>query len=87
MRIEYTAEARRELRSLDKHDAVRILKKVSTYGELENPLTFAKPLEGTLAGLYRFRVGDYRIIFSLDESGSVTILVVLKVAHRKDIYR
>ena len=44
-----------------------------------------KPLKGDLSGLRRIRVGFYRVIYEINE-GEVLILV-LRVAHRKDVYR
>ena len=43
-----------------------------------------KPLKGKLAGHYRYRVGDYRVIYRIDEHGSV--VHVLKIAHRSEAY-
>jgi mRNA interferase RelE/StbE len=87
MRVEYTDEARKDLRSFDKTVAVRVIKKISVYASADDPRKHAKSLTGRLAGLYRFRVGDYRVIFSISGDGTVSILVVLAIAHRKDIYR
>ncbi|HEX3313620.1 MAG TPA: type II toxin-antitoxin system RelE/ParE family toxin [Gemmataceae bacterium] len=43
-----------------------------------------KRLKGEFAGLFRYRVGDWRVIFRIDETASRVL--VLAVAHRKDIY-
>jgi mRNA interferase RelE/StbE len=43
-----------------------------------------KPLKGKLAGHYRFRLGDYRIVYRIDENDKVVIVAV--VAHRRDVY-
>jgi len=42
----------------------------------------AKPLRGDLAGHYRLRVGDWRIVFRVEGDD----VIVVRVAHRKDIY-
>lgn len=42
-----------------------------------------KALSGEFKGLYRLRVGNYRIIFDLEED----IITVLSILHRKDVYR
>ncbi|MBI4478399.1 MAG: type II toxin-antitoxin system RelE/ParE family toxin [Acidobacteria bacterium] len=44
---------------------------------------YAVKLTNPAIGQYRFRVGDYRIVFDLSES----TLVIVAVGHRKDIYR
>jgi mRNA interferase RelE/StbE len=43
-----------------------------------------KQLKGTLAGCYRYRVGDYRVIYRIDEQGQA--VSVLKIAHRSEAY-
>ena len=44
-----------------------------------------KPLTGNYAGYFRYRVGDYRIVYAIDEPNEmVTILVI---ANRRDVYR
>ncbi len=87
MRVEYASGARKELKSLDRAVAARIVKKISVYTSVDDPLKHAKPLAGSLAGLYRFRIGDYRVIFSIAEDGTVSVLTILAIAHRKDVYR
>lgn len=62
----------------------RIIAKLDWYGDQEEPLGFAEPLTDFGIGEYRFRVGDYRIIFDLDNEGDILILLV---GHRRDIYR
>jgi mRNA interferase RelE/StbE len=48
-----------------------------------DPLSHATGLTNTDLGTYRFRIGDYRIIFDLDGDE----IVVLRVGHRRDIYK
>jgi mRNA interferase RelE/StbE len=87
MIVVYSKEARKDLQSLDPSVSKRVIKKVKEFTGHDNPLAFAKSLSANLSGLYRFRVGDYRVVFSVDEAGSVTILTILHIAHRKDIYK
>ena len=87
MIVIYSKEARKNLRSLDPSVSNRVVKKVKELTDHNDPLYFAKPLTGTFSGLHRFRIGDYRVVFSVDETGLVTILTILDIAHRKDIYR
>lgn len=83
----YTRSAVKDLDRLDKQQAVKILKKVDEYLRLEDPLMKAKKLKSFEISTYRFRVGDYRVVFRLDEKSlKLVVLVVLKVAHRKDVY-
>ena len=50
-----------------------------------DPKQLAKPLQGHLKGLHRFRVGDYRIL--VDIKRHVLVIVAIDVQHRRDIYR
>lgn len=62
----------------------RIASKLSFYLEQKDPLAFAVVLVGkSVAGQYRFRVGDYRIIFDVEGSA----IIILHVEHRRDVYR
>jgi mRNA interferase RelE/StbE len=51
----------------------------------DNPRQWGKPLQGEKRGLWRYRVGDYRLICDIQD-GRITVLV-LQVGHRKDGYR
>ena len=44
----------------------------------------SKPLSGSLAGLYRYRVGDYRVIYRIEEQQK--LVPVLRIAHRSEAY-
>lgn len=50
-----------------------------------NPVRMSKPLRGELEGLRSARRGDYRVLFSLDETTGT--LLVVRIAHRADVYR
>lgn len=52
---------------------------------LEQPLQRGKMLTGNLGDLWRFRVGDYRVI--CEGKGTCLRILVLKVGHRKQVYR
>ena len=82
----YTTQAAKDLEILEKRFAQRILDKVDFYCQQSNPLLYAKKLTNFPGGHYRFRVGDYRVIFDLDEKGNVIILVILAVRHRREVY-
>lgn len=86
-KIVYSKKAKDNLYSLDANVALRITIKLKYYIETPDPLSLAKSLSENLNGFYRYRVGDYRIIFSVDNDGSVIILNILYIAHRKNIYR
>ncbi|MGV9189395.1 type II toxin-antitoxin system RelE family toxin [Arcanobacterium canis] len=73
--IKIDKSVERTLRKLDTPTAKRILNKLRKFSLLDNPRSTGKALVGNLAGLWRYRVGDYRII-CLIEDDAVVILVV-----------
>lgn len=73
-----------DLRRLDKARARDIVGKVDDHLS-EDPLALGKPLKGIFRSLFRYRCGDYRVIYSIDRQAER--LVVLIVGHRKDVYR
>ena len=76
----YTSRAEKDLRKLG--EAVkRIGKALLQYKEA--PLKYAERLTHTKLGTYRFRIGDYRVVFDIKGDG----IVVLRAGHRKEIYR
>lgn len=80
---EFTTEATKDFKKLTPETQKRIVKKLDYFIASGQPLRFADVLINYEIGQYRFRVGDYRIIFDLE----VEKIVVLAVDHRKDIYR
>jgi mRNA interferase RelE/StbE len=85
--ILYSHDALRQLKKLDKTIAQRIVRKIYENAHQPDVLSRGKPLRGRLSGKYRYRIGDYRVIFVVDENGSVAVLTVLSVAHRREVYR
>ncbi|MGL5811559.1 MAG: type II toxin-antitoxin system RelE family toxin [Nocardioides sp.] len=51
---------------------------------LDDPAAPCKPLSGPLAGFWRYRVGDYRIILDIDQER--VMIIALDLGHRSDIY-
>ena len=84
MIIEYTETARKQLKKLDKTMQKRILDYMDEIALLENPRSRGKALVENMRGLWRYRVGDYRVICEIQESR--IIISVLKIGHRKNIY-
>jgi mRNA interferase RelE/StbE len=76
-----TDEARKQIEKLDKVVKKRIAKKLPVF--MQSPMDFAKPLVNFDTGQYRFRVGDYRIVFDIHGDK----LEVLKVMHRREVYK
>lgn len=84
--VEVDDRARRELRRLDRQVQQRLLaflrKRLATP---EDPRRLGRPLSGPHTGLWRYRVGPYRLVCRIDD-GRVVVLVV-RIAHRGEVYR
>lgn len=84
-RIEFTKNADEVMRKLDKHIAARVFDELDEIAELEDPRSRGKALTGSLVGVWRYRVGDYRILCDIND-GRLVVLVV-DVAHRSEVYK
>jgi mRNA interferase RelE/StbE len=84
-RVDFDPDAARELRKLG-HDGRRSILKYlrERIATTEDPRRFGRAMLGELTGLWRYRVGDYRIIADIQD-GQVLVLVVA-VGHRRNIY-
>lgn len=79
--VDYKSSVERDLRKLGKTEGRRILAKLER--QLRQGPNAGEPLKGEFAGLFRLRIGGYRVIYSRTHKGSL----VLRIAHRKDVYR
>ena len=84
--LEYSKRAIKDLKKLD--PATRKL----IYGWLdknlhncENPRLQGKALRGNLQGLWRYKIGDYRVITKINDD--CLIIIALNIGHRRDIYK
>lgn len=84
-RIEIDKDVQREMKKLDKQVAKRITAKLREISQLDDPRSTGKGLTGNLAGLWRYRVGDYRIICDIEDG--VLLILVVDVAHRREVYK
>ncbi|OGA53340.1 MAG: addiction module toxin RelE [Betaproteobacteria bacterium RIFCSPLOWO2_12_FULL_62_13] len=84
--VEISAFAQKQLKKLDKPVAGRILDWLQERIEgCKNPRHFGEPLKGELAGLWRYRVGDFRVICEIQDDRLVVL--ALSVGHRREVYR
>ena len=83
--IEIDDGARRAFRKIDHEQADRIARYLAELTDLEDPRQRGKALTGSLKGLWRYRVGDYRIIVRIYDERLVVL--VLTLAHRREVYR
>ncbi|MCK9287500.1 MAG: type II toxin-antitoxin system RelE/ParE family toxin [Sphaerochaetaceae bacterium] len=75
----FESQAEKELSSLDNSVKIRILKYLRKLEGCEDPRTLGKPLTENFFGYWRYRVGNYRIVFRICD----TELVILLLAIRK----
>ena len=84
--IVFVKKAKKEFRNLPKEIQSRIADFLNDRVALsDNPRLLAKSLTGDKGGLWRYRVGDYRIVCDIQQE-TVTVLV-LAVAHRRLVYQ
>lgn len=84
--IDYTQTAKNQLKKLDKPVARRIADFLDDrIAKQEDPRTLGKALSGPLGTLWRYRIGDYRVICEIQHS-AVTVLVI-RIGHRSEVYR
>ena len=86
VQVNYTKNARRDIKKLDRQDGLVIASKIEFYSQQKNPLKYAKKLKPPFDDLYRFKIGEYRAVFETDSKGSILLLTILKIGHRKNIY-
>lgn len=85
-RIEITRTATRQITKLDRQGQEAILKFLrERLAAAENPRQWGTALQGDKRGLWRYRIGDYRLICDIQDE-KVTVLI-LELGHRKDVYR
>ncbi len=84
MRVEFSDIAKKEFLKLDKPIKIQVQKFVLKLQKAENPKMMGKALVGNLKGLWRYRVGNYRLVCDIKEDR--LIINVLKIGHRKDVY-
>ena len=79
----FTKHADRQLQTFPIQTQRFIVKKIKYYCAQESPFRYADAIEGEKGKVYRFRAGDYRVVF--DWIGDH--ILVTKVADRKDAYK
>lgn len=83
--IEVTKDFQKALKKLDPPTARRVVCKLREIEKLDDPRLAGKALVGNLTGLWRYRVGSYRIICSFEDNS--LIVLAIDIAHRSKVYR
>ena len=84
MRVLLAKKADKALEKMDKITKGRILKYLAELETFENPRTKGRALVGNLAGFWRYRIGDYRVICEIIDSE--LIIYAIDITHRKNAY-
>jgi addiction module RelE/StbE family toxin len=80
-KIAFKKSVARDLKRIDKHQTERLLGKIDE--ELPDKAESFPVLSGKFSGLRKFRVGDYRVIYSI--IGDTAL--ILRISHRREAYR
>jgi mRNA interferase RelE/StbE len=84
-KIEVDPSAQKELDKLDKTVARRVLKFLyQRVGNLDDPRRIRERLQGTLSKFWKYRVGGYRLICSIEDD--LLVVLVLRIGHRREVY-
>ena len=82
-RIELTRSAEKDLRRIDRTQTASIFRALEGLAQDPRP-TGVKKLAGA-DRTYRIRVGNYRVVYEIEND--VLVVLVVRIAHRKDVYR
>ncbi|NLK46140.1 MAG: type II toxin-antitoxin system RelE/ParE family toxin [Treponema sp.] len=85
MKVIITKKCLKQIGKLDIQIADKVFQKLEEIRKMPNPRAEGKALQGNYSGFWRYRVGDYRILCRIADE-KLTVFVV-KVAHRKDVYK
>ena len=85
MKVVLTETFKKQLKKLDAAVSKRVLDYLEQIELLDNPRSRGKALTSNLSGLWRYRVGDYRILCRICDDK--LIITVIEIAHRSTVYR
>ena len=84
--VRFEKRAQKALKKMDKHQALIIMAWIKkNLVKTSNPREHGKGLKGNRSGVWRYRIGDYRIISHIDDNQ--ILILILEIGHRRDIYK
>ncbi|MEI8344510.1 MAG: type II toxin-antitoxin system RelE/ParE family toxin [Candidatus Omnitrophota bacterium] len=83
-KVAYLDRVEEDFERLDKSTVRKILVRIETY-LAQDPKGLGKPLKGEFQGYWRYRWGDYRVIYKISERE--ILILILRISGRKDVYR
>lgn len=85
-KVEYAESVLKELKKLDRQTARIIINWINkNLVDCRDPRQHGKALKGNLAGIWRYRVGDYRLFANIHDD--IITIEIFEVGHRKEIYK
>lgn len=85
-KVEFDGAALKDLKRLDQTAQRRIVRYLrERIATDDNPRRLGKALHGDKTGLWRYRIGDYRLLCRIEDR--VLTVLVIAVGHRKEVYR
>ncbi len=84
MELRFLSSAFAELSALDSREIRRIVRRLARFADNFDDMR-PERLAGALSDLYKFRVGDYRVLYQLFEDGDA--ILIHQIGHRREIYR
>ena len=82
-KLRWKDSAKKELKSLDKKTIQRLLEAIEPLAKNPRPVA-CKKLQGT-DDLYRIRVSNYRVVYSIEDA--VLVIEIIRIGHRRDVYQ
>ena len=84
--VEYSSNARKFIKKLDQYTKALLKNWINKNLEgCTNPFQHGKPLTADKKGLWRYRVGDYRLICDVQQDK--VIIIIVEIGHRRDSYK
>ena len=80
-KVVFTQKALKDLENIDRGVQNRIATKLKEYAK--DPIKYSRKLTHSKIGGYRFRIGDYRVVFDIGGND----VVILRIRHRKSVYK
>ena len=82
-KVVYLDSVEDDFKKLDKTVVKKILNRIETY-LAQDPKGLGKSLKGEFQGYWRYRFGDYRVIYRIAQRE--ILILILRISHRKDVY-
>ena len=84
--IEFVPAAAKELNAIGATQATRIVRFLSTrLSRLDDPRSIGEALKGRLGQLWKYRIGDYRIIADIQDKR--VLILIVRIGHRREVYK